>query len=136
MPQIQVESGGIRRLLERLESERLLRRPLRKLFAALGRRGRDEGRSIAPRATGRLASKMTYKTGGRAIPNVSIQAKARNRDFPYPRLLNFSPKHGHLGWLTDAMEALMDRITPELDDAARDIEQEFSGNATSGGRDD
>ena len=79
---------------------------------------------------------MTYKTGGRAIPNVSIQAKARNRDFPYPRLLNFSPKHGHLGWLTDAMEALMDRITPELDDAARDIEQEFSGNATSGGRDD
>ena len=123
-----MEVEGIRELLRKLETDRLMRNPIRRFFASIGKRGRDDARDFAPRRTGRLAAKMTYRVSGKAIPeHVAIIAKARAaRDFSYPRLLEYSRKHGHLRWLATGLEALMGRIGPELDDAARDVEQEFN----------
>lgn len=127
-PSIKVEVTGLQQLLPRIDGDRLLRKPISKLFSSIGRRGREHGRQVAPRATGKLAASMTHRVSPKPIPTfVAIVNTARNKSgVSYPRILEYSPKHGHKGWLSTALKALMGRIRPEIDEAARDIEREFS----------
>ena len=128
MPKPSVELVGFKRILGKLEAGQLLRRPVRNLLANVGRRGRDQGRSVAPRATDKLASSVTYRVDSKAVPTfVAVRVTAKNpRGVSYPRVLEFSPKHRHKSWLQTALAALMGQLAPEIDQAAREIEQDFS----------
>ena len=115
-------------LLARLSADRLLRKPIRALLSRVGKAGRAAGKVAAPvGATRQLSSNITFRVSAKQIPTfVAIVASARSRQgFPYPKLLEFSPKHKRKGWLSTPLEGVVARLAPDLEAAARDIESEF-----------
>lgn len=121
--EIRVE--GMDQVLRKLRGEgaALYAEPLRAALRELAARADQRGRAVAPRATGQLVSKLTHKVSARAVPRWAlVKTTARNKDFSYPRLLEYSPKHGHQGWLRRAVRQSLVGAQATLDRAARRIE--------------
>lgn len=98
----------------------------------------------APQRTGRLKSKIFVKVQQKPFPLwVAIRArgvakwdkknlrKSRSRNryprgFPYPRLLEFSPKHGHAGWFYKRIApAVQSKADSALATAGREIAEKW-----------
>jgi hypothetical protein len=130
-----VQVQGFRELAARLEPNSLLGSAIRKLLTRVGQQGRASARSMAPRRTGRLAASISSDVGGRlrftSVPSfAAVRAKAvrttgRRAPFNYGKLLEFSPRHGHKGWLKAAMERSLGNLNSLVGDAAKDIEARF-----------
>ena len=120
---IKFELQGLQQLLARLDSDALLRKPVRKLMSSIGRRGKEEGRSSAPRRTGTLAGSFAYRVSPKSVPTfVAIHVKAKRGSVSYPRVLEYSPKHGHKGWLLRAVQAARPTFSAILAKAGKEIE--------------
>ena len=125
---VDVQVTGLPELRRKLDGNRLLAQPLRTAFDEVGRAGASAMRSGAPVLTGKLRGKISHRLTGGAIPSgVTVSATARRGSFPYPRLLEFSPKHGHKGWGRKAVEGAAPQFQRALEKAARQLEAQFNG---------
>ena len=123
-----VKLEGIDPLLKKLQHEPMLSKPLRRLMSRVGILGKGSAKAGAPRGrTGQLSSKITTRMSTKAIPTfVAIRASAMSKQgYPYPRLLEFSGKHGRREWLLRSIQGVMGQIVGYVNDTAREIEQEW-----------
>lgn len=129
-----LEVKGLRQLQQQLKGNDLYAEPWKNLLGAVGQRGENLAASNAPRGrTGALEAKIKHRVQQKPFPQwVAIRSYARRktkkypRGFLYPRLLNFSQKHGHLGWFTSPLRRLQTVAGPLLQQAAREIEANFA----------
>lgn len=118
---------GASALVARLEAEGLIGKPIRRIFSKLGIQGKQAAKSMAPKATGRLSASITTRMSGRAVPKfVAVLVKATNsRGYSYPKLLEFSFRHGHRNWLLTAFQGAMGGLHSFMNDAAKVIEDDW-----------
>lgn len=121
-----VRLEGADRLRDLLQGDKLLAKPIKNALKAVGALGKEQGRAYGPRRTGRLVQSVGYRVSSK--PRwVAVQVKATRSGFSYPRLLEFSGKHGHRGWFMQAIQGVMGRMGGILNQAASEIEREWRG---------
>lgn len=126
---------GLRRLLT--PPDELLADPWKTAMIFLAESGEGKAKAGAPVATGRLREKVGGRVQKKPMPMwVAIRArglrKARagatsrsaayyRRGYPYPRLLNYSPKHGHRFWFDTAVSPMLATADEALEKAGDEI---------------
>lgn len=96
----------------------------------IGNLAAQQAQAVAPRgATGKLAGAVTYKVQAKAVPLYAmvvdtVRAGDRKRT-NYARILEFSQKHGHMGWMRDAIKSVWSQVDHALDAAANAIERHW-----------
>lgn len=126
---VTIEIAGYAALMRKLRPpESLYAKPWRDAMEEVARLGAEQARSTAPRGeTGQLAAKIAYRVQKSPIPRYAvIKTTARRKKFPYPRLLEWSPKHHHSGWMRKAIDQVMSRADRILSKAARQIERKWA----------
>lgn len=105
-PRLTIQLVGLRRVLRATDPEYLLGHPVREVLDEIASQGADRARSVGPRGeTGQLTARITHRVSPADIPRwavVKTDARSR-RGYSYPRLLEFSGKHGHRDWLRKAV---------------------------------
>lgn len=127
---LDIQIKGFREVQRALKGNDLYAKPFSDLMHAIGARGENIAASAAPKgATGLLETKITFGVQKRPLPLwVAVRSRARRRSkkyprgYPYGRLLNYSPKHGHMGWFTDPLKRLGSQVQPLMARAASAIE--------------
>lgn len=91
--------------------------------------GAQSARAGAPRMRGKLASSISPKVNRGVKPAWAVVkvAALSPRHYPYPRLLEFSPKHRHRDWLKHAVERASSAFESAVGKAAGAIERKFGG---------
>ena len=121
-----VKLEGADRLMDLLKGDKLLAKPIKNALKAVGTLGKAEGKAHGPRHSGRLVQSIGFRVSSK--PRwVAVTVKATRQGFSYPRLLEFSGKHGHRGWFMQAMQAVMGKMGGILNNAASEIEREWRG---------
>lgn len=128
-----VELRGWRALQRQMRGNQLYAQPFRELLGAVGQKGENLAATAAPKGrTGLIEARITHKVQARPLPLwVAVRSRARRRSkkfprgFPYDRLLNFSPRHGHEGWFTRPLVALGNAVGPLIAATVRQIEQRW-----------
>lgn len=125
---VQLKVDGLQDLLRKTTPGRAIIRPaMLGAMDAIGRAATTSARSGAPHRTGELAKSMRYEVRGKGIPWVNIQARAlaQSDGYPYPRLLEYSPKHNHKGWLKRSIQRTRGRLTSALQAATAEIQRRW-----------
>ncbi len=128
--------------IEGLDSTRRLIKPADDLIAApwrgamtdLAQSGAAAGVSAGPGRSGRLRSRIYARVQQKPFPmwaavrsRGSRRSKAYPKGFAYPRLLEYSQKHGHAGWFSRAVEPrLIGAAEGALATAASEVERRWS----------
>ena len=130
MPKDEIRIEGTDRLVALLQQDEWYGRPVKRALARIGQLGKTAARVAAPRDTGHLASHITYRVNTKkkqprfvAISTRAYRMTGRGAPYPYPRTLEFSPKHHHRGWMRRAIESIQGSLASFVEDAIRDIEQ-------------
>ena len=78
------------------------------------------GRSAAPHGTGKLQASLRTRVQKGGFPTwLAIDARATAaKRYPYPRLLEYSPKHHHTRWLQGALDKVWGNVAGELNKIA------------------
>lgn len=121
---VSVEVHGLKELREKLEANKLIARPIRAALQKLADAGKAAAKGHAPRRSGRLDNRVSNKLDPRPLPGYAViktDALGDNR-YGYPRMLEFSPKHGHKDWLLNALDSVRNQAASLLSEAAREIE--------------
>lgn len=114
-----VKVRGLDDLIEKASARKIMWAPMKTALRSVGKAGSASVSSHAPRETGRLAASVTSHVNDIPAPRfVAIVVKATNQGFPYPRLLEFSAKHGHKGQLMAAVKAITGQIHSAVNAAA------------------
>lgn len=132
----------LRRLLRPIDD--LVAQPWRHAMVALVELGRATGQAQAPISSGARRVSGRMRQPGRLRQNVRVglsrnifpgwaavrsrgTTSSRNyKSYPYPRLLNYSQKHGHTGWFDRLIiEPVMSRAGAALDQALNEIERNW-----------
>ena len=123
----QIKLEGADELIRKLESESLIGKPIRRLFSKVGIQGKNAAKSSAPLATGRLNASITTRMSGKQVPTfIAVRVGAVNpRGYSYPRLLEFSPRHGHREWLLRAFRGAIGGLVGFMHETAGAIEDQF-----------
>ncbi len=123
---IQIEIQGLKVLQTLLKGNELYAGPWKEGMERLAEKGGHATRGGAPYRTGRLHDSVRTAVQKRPFPQwaairVRAVSKTRSTKYPrgyaYPRLLEFSPKHGHRGWMARAMAPVIagaDRVLEEI----------------------
>ncbi len=122
---LSVQLDGYRELKRKMRTDELLAEPWREALESAAVYAHQEAQAAAPVRTGKLQASIGWKMSARPLPfwaKVETKARAPKR-FNYPALLNFSPKHGHKGWLTDMRNRIQGNINAILERAAKEIER-------------
>ena len=125
-----VQIEGLRELRRLVNPpEELYSDAWRRSMQALAAAGEAAARSAAPHgATLRLSRSIRARVQKRPFPLwTAIRVGARNRRYPYPRLLEFSPKHGHKRWLAGAINRVWASADRFLGDAGQRILERWRG---------
>lgn len=109
-----VHIEGLRQLRRLIRPpSNLLAKPWHNAMTDLKEAGERVARRHAPVRTGYLLSKIKSAIQKKAMPMwAAIRVRARRRShgyprgFEYPRLLEYSPKHGHKGWFNPPIRSL------------------------------
>jgi hypothetical protein len=120
------------RLLDLLKSGDFIYKPVKKALAKVGQAGKRAAQGAAAVHTGQMRQKISYRVNTRKKEPrfVVISARAVNsRGRSYPRVLEFSPRHGHKGWMLGAVQGIRGDINSSMADAAGEIEREFEVGA-------
>jgi len=129
-----VKLEGADRLMNLLKGDALLAKPIKNALKAVGQMGKAEAKAHAPRRhTGGLVRTIGYKVSSK--PRwVAITSKDPRMILTQGhgvsslgRFLEFSPKHGHKGWLMNAMQAVSGKLSAVLNQAAGEIEAAWRG---------
>lgn len=123
-----VRIEGLDALRSKLTPE-LYRPAAKQALKAMADAGASSARAGAPRMTGRLQGSIRPKVNSGAAPAwAAVKVGALNpRGYPYPRLLEFSPRHRHQNWLKSAIDRVASAFSSALDKAASEIERKFGG---------
>lgn len=71
---------------------------------------------------GRLQGSIRAVVQNRPIPQwAAVRVRARNKGYPYPRLLEFSPKHQHASWFLRALQVAWRGADRVLNDIGEQI---------------
>jgi hypothetical protein len=119
---------GLDELLRKLTPE--LYEPAGKAaLTEIGASAANAARAGAPRLSGKLAGSITPKTNPGPQPRwAAVRVGAvSSRGYGYPKLLEFSPKHGHRDWLKSAVTRAQGSFAAAVDKAARAVEGKWRG---------
>ena len=114
----------------------LLERPWKAAMEALAEAGAEAARQAAPVGkTGQLKAGIYARVQKGTFPKwVAIRSRAKRkspkypRGYPYPRLLEYSAKHGHKGWFSTAIEgAWGQKAESVLAEASNEIAKIWQG---------
>lgn len=89
----------------------------------------QSARAGAPRMSGKLASSISPKVNASPKPlwaAVKVGALSQ-RGYPYPRLLEFSPKHKRQNWLKSAVDRARGAFSGAVAKAAGIVEGKWRG---------
>lgn len=126
---------ALQKLLQPIDA--LVIEPWHRAVLGLVEFGERSGKSGAPRREGKLQSKIKSAMSKRkdlrawgAVRSRGVNTKSKSsqypRGYPYPRLLNYSRKHGHTGWFDrGVIEPVMARAGGALDKAADEITKKW-----------
>ena len=109
-------------------------KPWKDAMTEMAEIGEKVARRNAPYRSGLLESKIYSAVQKKPMPMwvaVRSRAKRRSRGYPrgfaYDRLLEYSPRYGHMGWFMVRIRAIWDaRAAPILNKAAREIERKWN----------
>ena len=118
--------AGLNELLRLIEPpSNLYGEPWREGMMALARKGEIAAKFAAPVKTGWLKSHIRGVVQRKPMPKwVAIRSRGTNphrRGYPYPRLLEFSPKHHHQGWFSGVKETIIAQVDAALSQISRGI---------------
>lgn len=96
----------------------------------------DEGikgvKASAPQRSGQTQARIFGKFQSKSFPAwLAIRSrgvrksKAYPRGYPYPRLLNYSTKHGHAGWFDRGITPMLEKAESALAEAGRVVAQKW-----------
>ncbi len=124
---------ALRKLLN--PPDELLAAPWKGAMASLVDFGAMFGRTQAPKGrTGKLQRNIKPKVQNKPLPmwaavrsrGTRKRSKTYPRGYPYPRLLNYSPKHGHEGWFDrGVIEPVIGKADLVLAQAATEIARKW-----------
>lgn len=132
MPAKPMSSYGLRvdadKLISLLKAGEFIYKPVKRALAKIGQAGKRAAQAGAPVYSGLLRSKISYRVNTRKKEPrfVAISTRAvSSRGVSYPRILEFSGRHHHKGWMLGAVSGISGDINSALGDAASEIEREF-----------
>ena len=119
---------GLSELLAKLTPE-LYQEAGKAMLKEIADAGATSARSGAPRMSGKLGGSIKPKVNPGAKPAwAAVKVGALSpRGYPYPRLLEFSPRHHHANWLKSAMDRASGAFSSAVGKAASTIEGKWSG---------
>lgn len=86
----------------------------------------------APMRSGKLKASIRERIQKKPFPTwIAVDAQARGRrggnrsNYPYPRLLEYSSKHGHAGWLSNALNKVWRNVETDLNRIADAIARKW-----------
>lgn len=123
---------GAEQLLGLLKAGDFIYKPVKKALAKVGQAGKGAAQRSAAVRTGLMRSKISYRVNTRKKEPrfVAISARAVSpQGRSYPRILEFSSRHGHKGWMLGAIQSIRGDINASMGDAASEIEHEFEVGA-------
>lgn len=131
---VNVQIEGLPALQRKLRKDVLLAPPL---TAAMGASVKEAARIVetrSPRATGRLATSVTYRLDKRPVPTwarVQVTARKRSKKFPrgyrYPRWLEYAATSPHQRWFRGSVTPAKLALRRHVDAAKRAIERIWAG---------
>lgn len=124
-----IEVQGLK-ALQRLLSppENLYAEPWAKGMRSLGSQAGLAAQRGAPVRTGMLQGRIRTAVQNRPFPTwIAIRNQARRKGYPYPRLLAFSPKHGHRDWLINAVGPVFRNAGSALGRIGDEIARRWAG---------
>ncbi len=124
--------ASTRRLIK--PADDLIAAPWRTAMTDLAESGAAAGVSAGPSRSGRLRSRIYARVQQKAFPMWAAvrsrgarRSKAYPKGFAYPRLLEYSQKHGHAGWFSGSVEPrLIGQSEAILSVAADEVERRWS----------
>ena len=121
---ISIEIQGMDKLLSKLHATPAIHaKPVKDALTEMGKIGQSAAQQNAPSDTGRLRAGIRYRVNAGPNPSyVVVRSGTTRKGYPYPRLLEFSGKHGHRDWLLNAIKGAQGRFRATLTGAVRDIE--------------
>lgn len=130
---IEINQRDLQRLVQKCITEPVYRKPVKAMMGNVARVAEAHARRGAPHGrTGQLRNRISSKITGGAIPAAVVKTDAlndrggkRGRPYPYPRLLEFSPKHGHRDWLKNSIDQARGAINGQINRAASLIASEW-----------
>ena len=126
-PAYTLKVEGITQLVAKLEADEILSKPMRRAFSRIGIQGKTAAKLAAPYAQGGLRGSISTRMSSAKVPTfVAVVVRANRNGYPYPRLLEFSNRHHHFHWLGNAVAGIMSGVSTFLEDAAREMEQQFA----------
>jgi mannitol-1-phosphate/altronate dehydrogenase len=127
-----VEVNGYSRLRRLLRDEAELYGPAwRDAMEQIGEIAADRARDVAPKgATGNLRAAVGHKVQAKAVPLYAMVVANRpsttgRKKVNVAKILEFSPKHGHQGWMRNAVKSVWGQVDRALEAAANAIERHF-----------
>lgn len=119
---------GLDKILAKTKPE-LYEPSAKAMLGEIAAAGARSARAGAPRLKGKLRGSISPKTNGGPKPLWAVvKVGAVNpRGYSYPRLLEFSRKHGHANWLKSAVERAQGAFTSAATKAARAVERKWTG---------
>lgn len=120
---VNIEVKGLKELLRLLKpAENLYAEPWRDGMEDIASETGRQARARAPRRTGGILRSIQTKVQKKPFPTwLSVRAYARNRNYPYPRLLEYSVKHGHRDWMKRAVDPVWDTAHRTLNRIGQEI---------------
>lgn len=118
----------LRRILR--PPDELLAEPWKRAMTNLSEAGGQAALNAAPVKSGLLRRKIYAKVQKKPFPQWAA-ARARGtrksakypKGYPYPRLLEFSQRHGHKGWFTTAVQQAWNQADAVLAKAGNEIQE-------------
>lgn len=132
MPAIEIKVLNLPEIRRKLRAENLYAGPWAEGMEEIGVLAQHFAVAGAPLGEGPGAggtiAEMFHKVGGGKIPlSVKVGTRRRRRGFAYPRLLNYSPKHGNMHWLDKAIARAWPSVSRILDRVGERVRKQWEG---------
>lgn len=102
-----IELEGLKHIVTELTDSEVYREPWQQGMDALGKVAQQFAIQAAPLFKGPTIAKMAYRVQNKPIPlYVVVKTTAKNpkSGYGYPRLLEYTTKWRHLGWMVNAIK--------------------------------
>ena len=123
----EVDMIGLAELRRLMTGNELYAGPWRSGMTRLASQAGLSAQHGAPVATGKLQGSIRAAVQNRPFPLwAAVRVRARRRGYPYPRLLEFSPKHQHREWFLRALRTVWAGADTVLNDIGAQIARKWA----------
>ena len=125
---ITTEVKGLRELQKLLTGQALYAKPWRDGMEDIAFLSGQRARARAPQRRGSLRGSIEVRVQKRPFPTwLAVRVRARRKSYPYPRLLEYSAKYHHKGWLRSAIDPVWRDVGQVLARIGADIARKWAG---------